>query len=258
MCELFGVCSRRRIEVNGYLHTFYSHSERHCHGWGQALFYGDAVSLEKEPISANQSHYLKQRLRHPLLISNMIAHIRLASVGRMYYENSHPFVKHDNRGRCWTLAHNGTIFDFPRLDDFKPEQEGQTDSERVLYYLLDEINREQDRLYRALQPEERFQLLDRIIAALSVHNKLNLLLWDGEYMYVHTNYRDTLHQLQKDADTILFSTLPLSDEDWQPVPFLQLQVYREGHLVYSGTHQSQEYFDPEKDYEYRNFDYAHL
>ena len=77
-------------------------------------------------------------------------------------------------------------------------------------------------------------------------------------MYVHTNYRDTLHLLQKDADTIIFSTQPLSDEDWQLVPFLRLQVYREGHLVYTGTHESEEYFDPVKDYEYRNFDYAHL
>ena len=67
-----------------------------------------------------------------------------------------------------------------------------------------------------------------------------------------------LHLLQKDADTIVFSTQPLSDEDWRPVPFLRLQVYREGHLVYTGTHESQEYFDPVKDYEYRNFDYAHL
>lgn len=258
MCELLGLSSRKRIEVNGYLRTFYSHSERHCHGWGLALFYGDAVSLEKEAISANQSHYLMQRIAHPILIDNMIAHIRLASVGRMFYENSHPFVKHDNRGRSWTLAHNGTIFYFPHLDDFKEAQEGQTDSERVLYYFLDEINRKQDRLGRALSPEERFALLDKLIADLSVHNKLNLLLWDGEYMYVHTNYRDTLHLLQKDADTIVFSTQPLSDEDWQLVPFLRLQVYRKGHLVYTGTHESEEYFDPVKDYEYRNFDYAHL
>ena len=58
MCELLGLSSRKQIEVNGYLRTFYSHSERHCHGWGLALFYGDAVSLEKEAICANQSHHL--------------------------------------------------------------------------------------------------------------------------------------------------------------------------------------------------------
>ncbi len=100
--------------------------------------------------------------------------------------------------------------------------------------------------------------LEGLIADLSIHNKLNLLLWDGEYMYVHTNYRGTLHALQKDSDTIWFSNLPLDDEPWQPVPFLQLLVYRDGKLVFHGEKRSQEYFDPERDYEYKNFDYANL
>ncbi len=258
MCELLGVNSHKRINVNRYLTQFFSHSEKHCHGWGLALFYGDAVSLEKEPICANQSLYLRQRIKHPIFIDNMIAHIRLASVGRMYYENSHPFVKHDNRGRSWTLAHNGTIFDFPHLDDFKDVQEGQTDSERILYYFIDEINKRQEQIDRALEEEERFKLLEDLIADLSINNKINLLIWDGEYMYVHTNYADTLHYNQITSDTVIFSTQPLEGKGWEDVPFLHLQVWKEGQLVYQGQKISQEYFDPEKDYEYKNFDYATL
>lgn len=258
MCEIFGISSRKRITVNSYLREFFSHSERHCHGWGLALFYGDAVSMEKEAISANRSQYLRQRIAHPIQIDNMIAHIRLASVGRMLYENCHPFVKRDNGGRTWTLAHNGTIFDFPHLDAFKSIQEGQTDSERILYYFIDEINKRQHDLGWALTPEERFRLLDELIARLSVGNKLNLLVWDGEYTYVHTNYRDTLHMLRKDSDTVLFSTQPLDDGAWQPVPFLQLLVYRKGRLVFQGEGKSREYIDPEENYEYKNFDYANL
>ena len=201
MCELLGLSSRKKITVNSYLREFFSHSEIHCHGWGLALFYQQAVSLEKEAIAANQSQYLHQRIAHPIMIDNMIAHIRLASVGRMFYENCHPFVKHDNRGRSWTLAHNGTLFKAPHLDLFQSVQEGQTDSERILYYLVDEVNKLQDELGWPLTPEERFRLLDDLITRLSVDNKLNLLLWDGEYMYVHTNYRGTLHLLRKDAET---------------------------------------------------------
>ncbi|MGM9701241.1 MAG: class II glutamine amidotransferase [Prevotella sp.] len=55
MCELFGVCSSRRVDVKAQLKEFFSHSEQHCHGWGMATFYGDAVSLEKEPLCANRS-----------------------------------------------------------------------------------------------------------------------------------------------------------------------------------------------------------
>lgn len=257
MCELFGVNGRKKIKVNSYLQEFFSHSFKHNQGWGMALFYGPAVSLEKEALGANQSYYLKSRLSHDIVIDNMIAHIRLASIGQMNYENTHPFVKHDNHGRSWTLAHNGTIFDFAQLDAYRQEQEGQTDSERILYYLIDHINRRQDELGHTLTPIERFSLLETLIAELSVHNKLNLLIWDGEFMYVHTNYRDTLY-MKSSGVGLLFATQPLDPEPWQPVPFLTLQVYRLGQNVFSGTKLSQEYFDPEKDFEYKNVDYSNL
>lgn len=258
MCEILGLSSRKRITVNRYLQEFFSHSDRHCHGWGMALFYGNAVSLEKEAVCARESQYLRQRIAHPIVIDNMIAHIRLASVGRMFYENCHPFVKHDNGGRSWTLAHNGTIFSYPQLDVFKTLQEGQTDSERILFYIIDEVNKQHDEQGWHLTPEERFRLLDKLVTRMSDGNKLNLLIWDGEYMYVHTNYRNTLYFCQMDSGTVMFSTQPLDNSGWEPVPFLRLLVYREGRLVFVGQGGSKEYFDPEENYEYKNFDYANL
>lgn len=258
MCELFGLCASRRVGVHDYLREFFSHSEQHCHGWGLALFYGDGVSLEKEPLCANSSEYLKQRMRGGLEAANMIAHIRLASVGRLFYENTHPFVRRDNRGGCWTLAHNGTIFDGTLTDCFADRQTGQTDSERILMLIIDRVNALQDNLHRKLEADEKAQLLDKLIAELSVRNKLNLLVWDGERMYVHTNYADTLFSCRICGDGILFSTHPLSGEEWQPVPMRQLRIYEEGRLMYEGHFRGQEYFDPEPNYEYRNLDYAAL
>lgn len=46
--------------------------------------------------------------------------------------------------------------------------------------------------------------------------------------------------------------MPLSDEDWQPVPFLRLLVFRKGSKVFEGTRESVQYFDPEENYEYNN------
>lgn len=258
MCELFGVCSSRRVDVKAQLKEFFSHSEQHCHGWGMATFYGDAVSLEKEPLCANRSQYLHQRLRSNIEVGNMIAHIRLASVGRLFYENTHPFIRHDNRGGCWTLAHNGTIFKGIKTDRFERVQEGQTDSERILLYIVDEINRRQDTLEKRLSPEERFGLLANLLADLSVGNKLNLLLWDGSYMYAHSNYANTLYINPICEDSLLFSTHPLSETGWHPLPFLKLTVYKDGHKVYEGKALSTEYTDPEENFEYKYLDYANL
>lgn len=193
-----------------------------------------------------------------LLATNMIAHIRLASVGRLVYDNTHPFVRHDNRGGCWTLAHNGTIFDGTLTDGFANSQTGQSDSERILLLIIDRVNDLQDKLQRKLEAEEKAHLMDELIASLSVGNKLNLLVWDGQRMYVHTNYADTLFSCSVDGESMVFSTHPLDGDAWQPVPMMQLFVYEEGSLVYQGQFRGKEYFDPEPNYEYRNLDYAGL
>lgn len=168
---------------------------------------------------------------------NMIAHIRLASVGRLNYSNTHPFLKWDNQGGCWTLAHNGTLFNEKLTGCLTEEQEGQTDSERILLCIIAAVNRQQDELGRRLTPDERFVLLDDLITDLFVGNKLNLLVWDGEYMYVHSNYANSLYEGRLSFESVLFSTHPLSSigtELWQPLPFLRLLVFKDGKLVYEG------------------------
>ncbi|MGN0984163.1 MAG: class II glutamine amidotransferase, partial [Gemmiger sp.] len=183
MCELLGVSARRKIRVNEYLKEFASHSVRHPHGWGLAVFYGNSVSLEKEPVPAYQSGYLRERLRHRLEVHSMIAHIRMATRGTMDFENCHPFVMRDNYDRTWTLAHNGTIFDCPVMERHVHEQEGHTDSERVLCHIIARVNHRQEELGRALTADERFRLMDEIICEVAPHNKLNLLVYDSELMY---------------------------------------------------------------------------
>ena len=38
MCEMLGISAKRRREVNAMLREFFSHAERHPHGWGLARF----------------------------------------------------------------------------------------------------------------------------------------------------------------------------------------------------------------------------
>lgn len=257
MCELFGICSSTKIELNEALKEFFPHSADHPHGWGLAVFYENSVSLEKEPIQASKSFYLKERLKHPISAKAAIAHIRLATVGTMEYENSHPFVKRDNHDRSWTLAHNGTIFDCPKLDRYIHQQEGQTDSERILCYIVAMINRKQVQVGRALNAAERFWLLDGIICEIAPANKLNLLIFDGECMYMHVNYANTLYLCQQ-AETVLFSTVPLSRGTWSPAPFTTLCAYRDGIRAYIGTDHGHEYKDDPQDMKYLFANFSEL
>ena len=257
MCELFGVSSRRRITVNELLKEFFSHSVRHAHGWGMAVFYENSVSLEKEPVQAIKSSYLKERLQHRISVKNMIAHIRLATRGVMEYVNCHPFVLRDNDGRCWTLAHNGTIFDYPRHDPYLYRQEGRTDSERILYFLVDQVDARQLELGRAMTGEERFALLDELVCDMARGNKLNLLIYDGELLYVHTNYANSLWYSQRE-DAVLFATTPLDRGSWREHPFTTLCAYRDGCRLFQGTDHGQEYLDNEKDMHMLFVDYSAL
>jgi glutamine amidotransferase len=257
MCELLGISSLEKVPVNELLKEFFSHSVRHPNGWGMAIFYGDSVSLEKEPTAAYESSYLKNRLVHPFQVRNMIAHIRKATVGNTDFENCHPFVQRDNWGRSWTLAHNGTIFDCPILNPYVHTQEGRTDSERILCHLIAQINAAQLAAGRPLREEERFSLVDGIVCQIAPRNKVNLLIYDGELLYVHTNYRDSLYVQQREG-TALFATTPLGRGEWSPVPFTTLCAYRNGERRHVGTNHGKEYVDDPRDFRFLFQDYSEL
>lgn len=257
MCELFGISSKEKIRLNDLLREFFSHAVDHPHGWGMAFFYGNAVSLEKQPEHACKSGYLKQRLRVGIETDTMIAHIRLATRGSMGYENTHPFVLRDDSDRTWTLAHNGTIFESEVLEPFVHTQQGSTDSERILAYIVSRINDAQKREGRQLTKEGRFHLLDRIICEISPENKLNLILYDGELMYFHTNYQRSLFRCRKGLATVV-STRPLDRDDWEELPLNTLLAYEEGELVYVGTDHGNEFLDSEEKMRLLFLDFASL
>ena len=256
MCELLGFTSKNEYNINDYLKEFYSHSDKHPNGWGLVLIDGSQVMIEKEPASALKSRYLKERLTLPIVVRSAMAHIRLATIGNVEYKNCHPFYMKDNSSRGWTLIHNGTIFDYEPLNKYVKYQTGDTDSERILLYIIEKVNAYQAEYGRALTNEERFSFINGYVSDLSKGNKLNLIIYDGEYMYVHTNYKNSLYFMEKDG-SIVFSTRPLKGENWSPLAFTTLLVYREGELVYIGTNHGNEYIDNEEDMKliYQMFSY---
>lgn len=241
--------TRNKPEIKPYLKEFFSHCDKHPHGWGLACLDGNDALIEKEPLRATNSYYLKKRLTGELEGEVILAHIRYATIGNVEYKNCHPFSLKDQQGRRWTLIHNGTIFNYPPLAKYVRTQTGDTDSERILMYLVEQINEQENESGIPMNAQERFSLLDQIICDMSQENKLNFLLYDGELLYVHTNFANSLHYLEQ-PNQVFFSTSPLGREKWRPVPFTTLLAYREGTLWETGTNHGNEHFDNEENLKY--------
>ena len=133
------------------------------------------------------------------------------------------------------MIHNGTIFSGIHLIPYEEKQKGRTDSERVLLYLLDCMEQVAQEKGAPLNVRERSKVMEQVVKDLSPRNKLNLLLYDSEQLYVHTNMKDTLFHAQQ-GETCFFVTAPLeNDFAWKCLPLNTLQTYQNGALTYTGT-----------------------
>ncbi len=226
MCEMFAY-SGEKIQLNSYLDEFFSHSENQPHGWGLAIGY----NIEKEPVKANDSAYLKHRLKNKIEESELIAHIRDATVGSLNYLNTHPFIKKDKFNNKYVLTHNGTITECKKLDSYKDVQIGATDSERIAEMLVDKINI----FDHPLSFDEKFRVIEELVFEITENNKnkVNLFIYDGQYLYAHCNFETTLHLLEKD-NGVYIATKPVSDENWKHFPLNTLVAYENGKCIKKG------------------------
>ena len=246
MCELFGVCTPRPIRCNELLEEFFSHGERHPDGWGMASFrHRESPEIYRSPESSHQSGFLRRYLTSTMEREAFMAHIRHATAGRVCMSNTHPFALADRSGRIWTLAHNGTIFRSCLTEPYAAVQRGSSDSERILCCLVAEINRRIARRGRSLPSRQRFAVIEELVHRLCPHNVVNLLLHDGELMYVHTNRVGRLHM--NSSRGFIFSTQPLGVGSWTPVPLNTLLACRGGRLVFRGREHGHT-FDEGQDY----------
>ncbi len=91
--------------------------------------------------------------------------------------------------------------------------------------------------------EERIPIIEERITHLVQGNKMNLIFYDTEQMYVHTNMKGTLFYAQE-GNTCSFMTVPVNDrQPWQQLPLNRLLVYRDGIRVYEGTDHQKEFFE---------------
>lgn len=228
MCELLGFTAAEPTIITPQLRTFFSHGKNNPHGWGLAYNNKMYKSCERADHSVTLSGMLDTLGPQEVILG----HIRFATVGSIKMLNCHPFSASDNTGRSWTLIHNGTIYSASRLIPFLHEQLGDTDSERLFLYLMQCVNKAQKD--RPMTKEERCRLVDELVCELSPRNKLNLMIFDGELLYVHKNMRETM-KYKRIGTGYMFSTQPLDDNGWEDVPTAQLTVYKKGEKIFTGT-----------------------
>ena len=257
MCELFAICTKQKTPANDYLKRFFARGYEHPNGWGFATFGGGVVHIEKEPENSVTSRYLRNRLRAPIAEDVLLAHIRYATVGSLEYENCHPFTQKDSTGRNYTLIHNGTIFNGLSLNRYIHVQKGGTDSERVLCHIVAKIDEFIEREGRYPCPEERFEIVGLLVAELAEGNKLNLIFYDGEFLYVHINMPDSLYCKEVQGGFV-FATVPLDNFAWKTLPLTSLLVYRNGELIYQGERSGKVFVDDPDERQFLFLDYAGL
>ena len=246
MCEIFCFNSNKPKQVNECLECFYNHSDEHPHGWGLANLKSDEFVIEKEPVKASFSTHLREILSNPIIGKNVFAHIRFATVGEIISPNCHPFIRADDSSRSWMLIHNGTIFDYPELEKYREYEKGDTDSERILLYIIDRVNQFEKDKGALSTIRERFNLLSEIIADMSKDNKLNLMISDGDMTYIHSNMDGSLYYLINDDGILIASTPVNDDENWLKVEMNKLFGLIAGQIVFESEPHQNEFIFTEK------------
>ncbi len=173
-------------------------SKLHPDGWGIGWFEEDEAYVVK---SANAAHACDRFRRASTVLTShtFLVHVRRATVGPTDPLNAHPF----RYGR-WLFAHNGTVFGWERalpwlaartLSRFEPLILGDTDSERLFYYLLSRLD-EAGLSRTGREPSDAAQVartvrtalldFDRAMREAGIRRPLvNVVLTDGRVLVAH-------------------------------------------------------------------------
>lgn len=208
MCQLLGLNCRTPTDAAFSFTGFSQRGGRtaeHADGWGIAFFEGRGLRLFVDPQSAANAPMADFLKLYPLKSTNIIAHVRKATVGAVTLENTHPFTR-ELWGRHWVFAHNGDLKDYhPTLHShFQPV--GSTDSERAFCWLLQEMAKSHASLPTVA---ELTLTLQELMPRIRAHGTFNCLLSNGEALWAHCSTH--LHYLVRQHP---FSQATLMDHDW--------------------------------------------
>lgn len=185
MCQLLGMNCNGPTDICFSFEGFCARggkTDDHEDGWGIAFFegLGCRVFLDDKPSATSAIADLIRK--YPIKSTNVVAHIRKATIGPVGLENCHPFSR-ELWGRHWVFAHNGDLPKLQAADTGTYRSVGQTDSERAFCMILNQLRQ----VFPLEQPplEQLYPVLRQVTQAIAGHGIFNYLLSNGEYLFAY-------------------------------------------------------------------------
>lgn len=276
MCRLYGFISNEPTKVDCSL-VFSQNAlmqqsrvdqtgRNHADGWGIVAYKDGVPELHKKSMAAYDDIHFSTAAES-IYSTEIIAHVRRATIGKNSIYNTHPFVS----GR-WCFAHNGTVTGIQKirsqleqetLTDLRSQRKGDTDSEQYFLWLLSRLYEngmdsgtlESDSTGTAAglikRSVERLAALCKS-AAPDETPRLNFILTDGSTL-VACRWDNSLYRIERrgiyqceicgiphihhhetvDHHAVAFASEPVTHEDWQEVPNQSLEILNLGKTIQS-------------------------
>jgi glutamine amidotransferase len=210
MCRVFGCVAAEPVSIRHELleaeNPLIRQSEDHDSGWGMAVYErpdGNEARSVRFPQAAHEDDGFRPATELRGRIFNV--HVRRATIGGLKDENTHPFCLGN-----YSFAHNGTVIDYPRLDEPGVRRAaGDTDSEHMFNFLM-----------KGFDPGDPIGSLRNAmsgVAARSPFSGLNFLFSDGERLYAYRLGIFDLHWLSRPGQLLVASELVTEGEPWHTV-----------------------------------------
>jgi transglutaminase-like putative cysteine protease/predicted glutamine amidotransferase len=230
------------------------------YGWGMGWYPNSerGASVVKDPSSSGGDGVGSaigewKRFRSTLFLCHLRGHNRPRS-----QQDAQPFVR-SYGGRQWIFAHDGDFepgYDtaLPLPDDPAFEPLGRTDSEYAFCWLLSRLHAQRSRSLQDVDPD----VIHDWLKTLNQLGPLNVIVADGDLLLVYRD-RNQTHALSwtrrvpphayarlegpavtVDLDApaeanrtgIVFSSVPLSRDEWLPLEAGQMVLVRRGSVVW--------------------------
>jgi len=255
MCELFAMSCSKPADVTYSLNEFALHGGakyKNNSGWGIAYFQDKDALIIKEAEPASDSAWVDFIASEGVSSDCVIAHVRLATVGKPVLQNTHPFRRALGR-RMHAFAHNGTlrgIHDDFTISELAHMPIGDTDSELAFCLLMERMKDLWKDGSTIPEPTERLEVFARFASDMAKYGSSNFLYSDGDTLFVHAHRRiyeenggfsdprapglsirnciacqqgpewsvDGCNIKFGDQKSILFASVPLDEEGWEPLP----------------------------------------
>ncbi len=148
MCRLFGLIANKPVDIRysfyeAPIESFEAQSWGNPDGWGVAWLEEGGWGIFKEPIPLYESRKARPLIERIVRGRIVVSHVRLASMGELKLENTHPWIY-----KGWVFAHNGSI-DRGKLlalleEEYRADLVGDTDSEVFFHLIIQEYSYTRD------------------------------------------------------------------------------------------------------------------